>query len=44
MSKYNKISINKEEYYTIQKIKNRVVTVPSDELKKKQKYFMNAIK
>ena len=44
MSKYNKISINKEEYYTIQKIKNRVVTVPSCELKKKQKYFMNAIK
>jgi len=45
MSKnFNKIYINKEDYYTVLKIKNRVICSPSDSLKKKQRFFLNAIK
>lgn len=40
----NKIFITKELYYTIKFIKNRIIYVPNDELKKKQKFFLKAIK
>ena len=40
----NKIYINKKDYYTVLKIKNRVICSPSDSLKKKQRFFLNAIK
>ena len=40
----NKIFITKELYYTVKFIKKRIIYVPNDELKKKQKFFLKAIK
>ncbi len=40
----NKIFITKELYYTVKFIKNRIIYVPNDELKKKQRFFLKAIK
>ena len=40
----NKIYITKEFYYTVKFIKNRIIYVPNDELKKAQRFFLNAIK
>ncbi len=40
----NKIFITKELYYTVKFIKKRIIYVPNDELKKEQRFFLNAIK
>lgn len=40
----NKIFITKELYYTVLRIKNRIILAPCDKLKKEQRYFLNAIK
>ena len=40
----NKFYINDEFYYTIKRIKNRIIYIPCDELKAKQRFFLNAIK
>ena len=40
----NKFYINEEYYYTIKRIKNRIIYIPCDKLKAKQRYFLNAIK
>ena len=40
----NKFYINGEFYYTIKRIKNRIIYIPCDELKAKQRFFLNAIK
>ena len=40
----NKVHINDEFYYTIKRIKNRIIYIPCDELKAKQRYFLNAVK
>ncbi len=40
----NKFYISNEYYYTIKRIKNRIIYIPCDELKAKQRYFLNAIK
>ena len=40
----NKFYINDEFYYTIKRINNRIIYIPCDELKAKQRYFLNAIK
>ena len=40
----NKFYINDEFYYTIKRIKNRIIHIPCDELKSKQRFFLNAIK
>ena len=40
----NKFYISDEYYYTIKRIKNRIIYIPCDELKAKQRFFLNAIK
>ena len=40
----NKFYISQELYYTIKRIKNRIIYIPCDELKAKQRFFLNAIK
>jgi len=40
----NKFYISDEYYYTIKRIKNRIIHIPCDELKSKQRFFLNAIK
>ncbi len=40
----NKFYISDEYYYTIKRIKNRIIHIPCDELKAKQRFFLNAIK
>lgn len=40
----NKFYISDEYYYTIRRIKNRIIHVPCDELKAEQRFFLNAIK
>lgn len=40
----NKIYISEKFYYTIFKIKDRIIFSPCDELKKEQQFFLNAIK
>ncbi len=40
----NKIFITKELYYTVKFIKNRIIYVPNDELKRNQRIFLKAIK
>lgn len=40
----NKFYINDGFYYTIKRIKNRIIYIPCDELKAKQRFFLNAIK
>jgi len=40
----NKFYISQELYYTIKRIKNRIIHIPCDELKAKQRFFLNAIK
>ena len=40
----NKFYINNELYYTIKQIKKRIIHIPCDELKSKQRFFLNAIK
>ena len=40
----NKFYINNELYYTIKRIKNRIIYIPCDELKAKQRFFLNAVK
>ena len=40
----NKYCINDELYYTVKRIKNRIIHIPCDELKSEQRYFLNAIK
>ena len=42
--KSNKFYMNEECYYTIKRIKNRIIYIPCEELKSKQRYFLNAIK
>ena len=44
MKKCNQIFINNKDYYTIVRINNRTISVPSPSLKHKQRYFLNAIK
>ena len=39
----NKVYISEELYYTIYRIKRRVILAPCDELKKKQQYIKRAI-
>lgn len=40
----NKNFITKELYYTVLRIKHRIILAPCDKLKKEQRYFLNAIK
>lgn len=40
----NKIYIDNEYYYEIKRIKNRIISVPCDKLKFKQRYILRAIK
>ena len=40
----NKFYISDEYYYTIKRMKNRIIHIPCDELKAKQRYYLNAIK
>ena len=40
----NKFYISDELYYTIKRVKNRIIHIPCDELKAKQRFFLNAIK
>lgn len=40
----NKFYVSDEYYYTIKRIKNRIIHIPCDELKAKQRFFLNAIK
>lgn len=40
----NKIYINNELFYTVKRIKNRIIYVPCKKLKEKQQFFLNAIK
>ncbi|MBQ8636238.1 RNA-directed DNA polymerase [bacterium] len=44
MRNSNKIFINDKLFYEIKKIKNRIIYIPCDELKKKLKYFLKDIK
>ena len=44
MTYSNKIFVSEDMYYTVKKIKNRIVHIPCEELKYKQRYFLNAIK
>ena len=40
----NKIFISPRFYYTVFRRKNRIILAPCEELKKAQRYFLNAIK
>lgn len=40
----NRFYINDELFYTIKRIKNRIIYIPCDDLKAKQRYLLNAIK
>ncbi len=44
MNGSNKIFIGEDLYYTVKRVKNRIICIPSDELKLKQRFFLNAIK
>ena len=44
MTNSNTFYINENLYYTIKRIKNRIIHIPCEELKAKQRYFLNAIK
>lgn len=43
-SKENKIYINSDMYYTVYRLKNRLIFAPCDELKYEQVYFLNAMR
>lgn len=43
-SKENKFYITEDLYYTIFRIKNRVICAPCEELKQRQRYFLKAFK
>ena len=40
----NKVFISSGFYYTVFRIKNRIILAPGEELKKAQRYFLNAVK
>lgn len=40
----NKVFISPKFYYTVFRIKNRIILAPCEELKKAQRYFLNAVK
>ncbi len=40
----NKIFISPGFYYTVFRRKNRIILAPCEELKKAQRYFLNAVK
>ena len=40
----NRFYINEELFYTIKRIKKRIIHIPCDNLKSKQRYLLNAIK
>ena len=40
----NKVFISSRFYYTVFRIKNRIILAPCEELKKAQRYFLNVIK
>ena len=44
MSCSNKIFISEDLYYTVKRVKKRIIHIPCDKLKSKQRFFLNAIK
>lgn len=40
----NKVFISPRFYYTVFRINNRIILAPCEELKKAQRYFLNAVK
>ena len=44
MTYSNKVFISPGFYYTVFRIKNRIILAPCEELKKAQRYFLNAVK
>lgn len=44
MTLFNKVYVSYTWFYTVKKIKNRIIYIPCEELKAKQRYFLNAIK
>ena len=40
----NKVFISPGFYYTVFRINNRIILAPCEELKKAQRYFLNAVK
>lgn len=44
MTLFNKVYVSYKWFYTVKRIKNRIIYIPCEELKAKQRYFLNAIK
>lgn len=40
----DKIFVSEDMYYTVKRIKNRILHIPCEKLKYKQRYFLNAVK